>query len=102
MDHYRAAWSQPGAATGMINWYRAILRRQPVRLPTMRIQPPTLVIWGAQDKFLGRELAQPSVDLCDDGRLVFIEAASHWVQHEEPAQVNRLLLDFLPPPATAA
>ena len=37
-----------------------------------RITVPALLIWGAQDKFLGRELAQPSIDLCDDGCLVFV------------------------------
>jgi pimeloyl-ACP methyl ester carboxylesterase len=97
MDAYRAAWGQPGAMTGMLNWYRAIFQRKPARLPSMRIKPPTLMIWGAQDHALGRELAQPSIDLCDDGRVVFLEDATHWVQHDEPAQVNQLLLDFLRP-----
>ncbi len=44
---------------------------------------------------LGRELAQPSIDLCDDGRMVFIEEAGHFVQHEEPERVNELLVEFL-------
>lgn len=92
---YREAWSQPGALTGMINWYRAILRRQPTPPPSPRITVPTLIIWGAQDKFLGRELAQPSLELCDEGRLVFLEEATHWVQHEEPERVNQLLMEFL-------
>ncbi len=54
-----------------------------------------MLIWGARDRFLGREMAQPSIDLCDQGKLVFIEEASHWVQHEEPDRVNQLLLAFL-------
>jgi epoxide hydrolase 4 len=45
--------------------------------------------------FSSDDLAQPSVDLCENGRLALIPEASHWVQHEEPAKVNRLLLDFL-------
>jgi hypothetical protein len=40
-------------------------------------------------------MAQPSSDLCDHGRLVFIEEAGHFVQHEEPARVNELLLQYL-------
>lgn len=91
---YRTAWSQPGAITGMINWYRALLRSQPQPVATSRVQVPTLLIWGARDLFLGREMAQPSIDLCDQGQLVFIEEATHWVQHEEAARVNTLLLDF--------
>jgi pimeloyl-ACP methyl ester carboxylesterase len=91
---YREAWSQPGAAKGMLNWYRAALRRRPKRVASQRVTVPALLIWGAQDRFLGRELAQPSIDWCGEGKLVFIEEASHWVQHEEPQQINKLLLDF--------
>jgi pimeloyl-ACP methyl ester carboxylesterase len=94
---YRQAWSQPGAANGMLNWYRAALRNRPKRVPSVRVTVPTLLIWGTKDRFLGRELAQPSIDLCDEGKLVFIEEASHWVQHEEPARVNELLLQFFKP-----
>ncbi len=95
LEKYRQAWSQSGAMTGMINWYRAVIRRQPTQRPDSRIRVPTLLIWGAQDRFLGQELAQPSVDLCENGRLALVPEASHWVQHEEPEQVNQLLLDFL-------
>jgi pimeloyl-ACP methyl ester carboxylesterase len=94
---YRESWSQPGAARGMINWYRAALRRRPKRVPSLRVTVPTLLIWGAKDRFLDRELAQPSIDLCDEGKLVFIEEATHWVQHEEPERVNELLLQFFKP-----
>lgn len=95
---YRQAWSQPGAMTGMINWYRAIMRVPPQRLSSPRISPPTLMIWGEQDVALGKEMAQPSIDLCDDGSLVFIPEATHWVQHDAPERVNELLLDFLDRP----
>ncbi|MFN8372002.1 MAG: hypothetical protein U0694_03880 [Anaerolineae bacterium] len=40
-------------------------------------------------------MAQLSVDLCDDGRLVYIEDATHWVQVDAADQVNTLLGDFL-------
>ena len=92
---YRQAWSQPGALTGMLNWYRAVARNQGTGVSLGRIRVPTLMIWGANDIALSRSMAQPSIDLCDDGRLVFLEEASHWVQHEEPETVNRLLLEFL-------
>ena len=61
----------------------------------MRVTVPTLMIWGAQDAFLGREMAQPSIEMCDNGRLVFIEEATHWVQHEEADRVNELIDSFL-------
>lgn len=54
-----------------------------------------MLIWGMKDRFLIRAMAQASINLCEKGKLVFIEEASHWVQHEEPGRVNELLLDFL-------
>ena len=62
---------------------------------TIRITVPTLLLWGAQDHALGREMAQPSIDLCDQGELKFIEDAGHWVLHEASESVNRFVHDFL-------
>jgi pimeloyl-ACP methyl ester carboxylesterase len=90
---YREAWSQPGAWTGMVNWYRAALRHAPAGGP-LRIRVPTLVLWGDRDRFLVPALADDSLRLCDDGRLVRLPDASHWVQHEEAAAVNDALLGF--------
>ena len=92
---YRQAWSQPKAYESMLNWYRAMLQKPPKRLASSRITVPTLLIWGAKDKFLGKEMAQPSIDRCDDGQLVFIEEATHWVQHEEAERVNQFISSFL-------
>ncbi|HKV10981.1 MAG TPA: alpha/beta hydrolase [Thermoanaerobaculia bacterium] len=92
---YREAWSQPGAITAMLHWYRAALRRGVPRLTgSSRVTVPTLLLWGAQDTALLREMAPPSIALCDDGRLAFLEEATHWVQHEEAGVVNALLADF--------
>ncbi len=95
LAEYRRAWGQGKAMTTMINWYRSVVQKPLENPPSPRITVPTLMIWGARDAFLGRELAQPSIDLCDDGRLVFIEEATHWVQHEEADRVNALMGEFL-------
>jgi epoxide hydrolase 4 len=92
---YREAWAQPGALTAMVNWYRAALRSAGTPLPRLRVSVPALVLWGARDRFLGREMAEPSVALCDDGRLEFFETATHWLQHDEAAAVNDRLRRFL-------
>jgi epoxide hydrolase 4 len=91
---YREAWAQPGALTGMLNWYRAGLRVRASAPPSPRVTVPALLVWGAKDRALGEELAQPSIDLCDHGRLARIEEATHWLQHEEPGRVNALIGDF--------
>jgi hypothetical protein len=47
-DPHVEAWSQPGAATGMINYYRSSVRTSPKRAEAALrpIKAPTLVIWG--------------------------------------------------------
>jgi epoxide hydrolase 4 len=56
---------------------------------------PTLLLWGAQDRFLGRELAEASIKRCSQGQLVFLEDATHWLHHEQPERVNSLIQEFL-------
>jgi pimeloyl-ACP methyl ester carboxylesterase len=96
LDRYREAWSRPGAMTSMINWYRASFRfnAPAIDASSDKIATPTLLIWGAQDHFLDKAMAQPSIERCERGRLVMIETASHWVHHEEPERVNTLIEDF--------
>jgi pimeloyl-ACP methyl ester carboxylesterase len=91
---YREAWEQPGALTAMVNWYRA-LRHDWGSLPPARIRVPLRVIWGDRDAFLDRGLAEAGIALCDRGEVFHRPLATHWVQHEEPDAVNRLLIDFL-------
>jgi pimeloyl-ACP methyl ester carboxylesterase len=95
LRRYRAAWARPGAITALLNWYRAALRRPPHRPADPRVYVPVLMIWGARDQALGREMAPESIALCDDGRLHVLEDATHWVQHDAADRVNALLLDFL-------
>ena len=91
-DRYRTAWSQPGAMTGMINWYRALMRQQSRSMRSLQIQVPTLVLWGQQDPHISYEMAPLSVDLCEDGRLITFEDATHWVLHDEPEAASKHLV----------
>ena len=94
LDRYRHAWSQPGAVRSMINWYRAAIQKKVAVAGTGRIKIPTLVIWGVKDAFLLPEMAQASMKYCDNGKLVYLPEATHWVQHEEADRVNELLTQF--------
>ena len=79
----------------MLNWYRAIVRHRPHTPADSRVHVPTLMIWGMQDVALDSAMAQPSIDLCDDGHLVLFEDATHWVQHDKAAEVSALMAEFL-------
>ncbi len=97
LDRYIEAWSQKGAATGMINYYRSSVRTSPKKAEAQikPIEAPTLVIWGEKDKYLGPELAEPEHD--DVPKLDHVERvadASHWVHHDAATRVNQLLIDF--------
>ena len=100
MDRYIEAWSQPGAATGMINYYRSSVRTPPKQAEAALrpIKAPTLVIWGQRDRYLGEDLAEPEHDDVPNlDRVERLPDASHWVHHDEAERVNQLLTDFFAP-----
>jgi epoxide hydrolase 4 len=90
---YRAAWSQPGALTAMMNWYRAAARHR-VKFSDSIVHVPTRILWGERDAFLLAEMAHASLRYCDSAELYTFANATHWLQHEEPARVSELLIDF--------
>lgn len=90
---YKKAWQQPNAMQAMINWYRAFFR---VPFQTdFDIQAEVLLLWGARDMFLSRRMADQSIARCPRGQLIVLEAATHWLHHEEPLLVNEHILAFL-------
>ena len=95
IEKYKEAWSQPGAMTAMINWYRAVLRYQPPMPKNPRIKVPTLMMWGMKDFALSHRMARPSMDYVDEGNLILFPEATHWVQHDAADEVNHYLTDFL-------
>lgn len=92
---YKEAWSQPGAMTSMINWYRAVVRDRSWISKDMRIKVPTLMMWGMKDFALSHRMARPSMDYVDEGNLILFPEATHWVQHDAAEEVNHYLLDFI-------
>jgi epoxide hydrolase 4 len=97
IDRYVAAAAQPGALRAAVNYYRAAARANPLaQVDTLRrVDIPTLIIWGDQDRYLGRELAEPDSAWVPDVRVERISEASHWLQADAPERVNQLMLDFL-------
>jgi pimeloyl-ACP methyl ester carboxylesterase len=93
LAHYRAAWSQPGALTGMIHWYRAAFRHRP-QIADRTVHVPTRILWGERDAFLLKEMAQASLRYCTNAELFTFADSSHWLQHEQPSRVSELLIDF--------
>ena len=80
---YKKAWKNSGGLTGMINWYRALMRHRLSMPAGAKLNMPVLILWGKQDVALGYEMAVESLKHCENGRLVTFENATHWVQHDE-------------------
>ncbi len=93
LAQYRAAWSQPGAITGMINWYRALFRTR-IKFQNKTVRVPTRILWGERDDFLLTEMAHESLRYCASAELFTFANATHWLQHEEPARVSEALINF--------
>ncbi len=92
---YKEAWSQPGAMTAMINWYRAAARYPFPITNDMRIKVPTLMMWGMKDFALTHRMARPSMDYVNEGNLILFPEATHWVHLDAAEEVNHYLADFL-------
>lgn len=91
---YKQAWTNSGGLTGMLNWYRALIRHRPTTPADIRLHIPVRILWGQRDAFLSYEMAAASAALCDQAEVTLFEKATHWVQHEEPEAVTQALLRF--------
>jgi pimeloyl-ACP methyl ester carboxylesterase len=88
---YRANALRPGGATAMLNWYRAAGRSVgDARAPAPLIDVPTLMVWGEEDRALGKELTVGTDRYVKDLTLRYLPRVSHWVQQEAPERVNEI------------
>jgi epoxide hydrolase 4 len=94
LARYQEAWRQPGAPTGMINWYRALLRKpRSVLSADRRVQVPLRIGWGMRDVYLLPDLCRESLRYCDEAAMIPFAGAGHWLHLEESEAVSRLLVE---------
>jgi pimeloyl-ACP methyl ester carboxylesterase len=99
------AWSQPGALTGMFNWYRA-MRMDPPKPgaesqaelyddASMMVRVPTRVVWGMQDTALlpgcveGLERWVPNLSVRQ------VPEGTHWIVYEKPHLITETIRDTM-------
>lgn len=103
-ERYHAAWRR--GLTGGVNYYRATPAHPPtpehpgplrltLRPEDFRVRVPTRVIWGEADIALPATLLDGLEEVVDDLQVERIADGSHWIIHEQPARVNRLLRAYL-------
>ncbi|GAG76577.1 unnamed protein product, partial [marine sediment metagenome] len=105
---YKDAWSQPGAITGGLNYYRAGGLKPPsqgedisevtseqLKANPVMINMPTLVIWGEKDTALTVHNLKGLDEFIPDLTIKRIPEGSHWVVNEQPDKVNTLIREFI-------
>jgi pimeloyl-ACP methyl ester carboxylesterase len=106
LARYREAWTQPGALDASLNFYRATplhpAKPEEPGATALDLKPedfavrvPTLVIWGERDTALLPGLLDGLDALVPQLTLKRIPDGSHWVIHERPGEVNRLIREFI-------
>ena len=99
VDLIAANVGNPERLTGMLHYYRALLRgggaRRQTRLGYPVIETPTLMLWGVNDLALTVETTFATHRYVRHLTLRYLPEASHFVQQDAPVLVNRLLGAFL-------
>ncbi|MBN3293683.1 BRDT protein, partial [Polypterus senegalus] len=124
VEAYLYVFSQPGALTGPLNYYRNVFslidispclsfrvskfypnisknfgkRIFALFLPLNQqdVKSPVLLLWGERDAFLEQEMAENSkLYIKNHFRINMISGASHWLQQDQPDIVNTLIWTFL-------
>lgn len=105
---YKAAWRDTAGLRGMVNWYRASplklgktgeaiegLSFDPARL---QVQCPHLLIWGTADTALLPTTTDGLEDYAPDLTRVEIAGVDHWLHHQKPAEVAKIILEYMGTP----
>jgi len=98
IQSYKQAWREPGAVNGLVNWYREVLqgnkKEKQMLKENNKVKAQTLVIWGTNDAALDTQMSKTSFEFVEKGKIELIEA-SHFVQHDKPDTVNKLVEQFI-------
>jgi pimeloyl-ACP methyl ester carboxylesterase len=97
VQEYMDVFTQPGALTAALNWYRGSRGLDP-QDPDVTFGPvttPTLMIWGNQDMAIGRTAVTAAAEHMK-GPYRFVELdAGHWLAQEQPARVAEEVIAHL-------
>jgi pimeloyl-ACP methyl ester carboxylesterase len=93
---YLERLKEPGAATGALNWYRAIPFETTAVRDDKPVTVPTLYVWSTKDVALGRRAAELTADyVLAPYRFEILYGVSHWIPEEAPDHVVKLLLEHV-------
>ncbi len=93
---YTTAFARSGFRGG-VNWYRNIDRNAAdhPEVGTQKLDLPCLMVTAEWDAALPPSAAAGMPALCSDLETKMIEGCGHWTQQEKPAELNRIMIDWL-------
>jgi pimeloyl-ACP methyl ester carboxylesterase len=97
LSDYLSVFSQPGALTGALNWYRAAFGTAGLdRLfAPFEVHVPTLTLWGRHDAAVSRSTTSTEQEYMR-GPYRFVELdAGHWLIQERFDECSRAILEHL-------
>jgi pimeloyl-ACP methyl ester carboxylesterase len=107
IEPLKKCFRAPGALSAALGYYRATLGAMmkipaeaiaAASAPPPPINVPTMMLHGRDDGCIGAELLEGMEAFFPKGlRKEVIAGAGHFVHQEKPAEVNKLILDFLKP-----
>lgn len=98
VQEYVSVFSQPGALTGALNWYRAnavLLEKRREGPKFGPVRHPALLIWGNQDIAVGRTAVERTAQYMKGPYRLAELNAGHWLIQEDPERVHEEILRHL-------
>lgn len=93
IEEFKRVFSEPGALTSALNWYRAF--RFKSYEPLGKIRQPTLFLWGNEDEAFGRLAADKTADLVEGPFRFYQLRAGHLLMVELAELVTDKVLSHL-------
>ena len=99
LEEYKAAWAQPGAILGGLNWYRAndldLASIEAVMVNYMpKVTVPTTVMWGLDDTALIPANAEGLDAWVENLSVEAFEGVDHWIEHRIPEEIARVIREI--------
>jgi pimeloyl-ACP methyl ester carboxylesterase len=91
IDVYAAPLLEPGALTATLNWYRALVIEDLVKVGP--VDRPTTYVWGDRDVAVGQAAATAAGDhVTGDYRFLPLPGVDHWVTDAQPEVLAQAIL----------
>ena len=95
LDVYAAAFAASGFI-GPINWYRNWARNwKSMKGVDQTVRVPSLFVQAENDIIISQKQIEAMKPFVTDLEIQMIENCGHWTQQEKPAELNRIMLDWL-------